>query len=205
MTQRLLKLVLSLVVVTTLAACSSGFRSNVTSFHIETPAAGSRIQISPINDEKQDSLEYKEYGQLIQNTMAKAGFAAAGSGKADYLVGFDVSVNDGREKLRTFGGGVAFNRGFWGPGFGWGYGGFWGPGWAGAGFGGNNVIARTVYRAELAVEIRKPDGTMVFEGKAESETRSRSLPELVPMLAEALFAEFPGESGKTRKVRLKLD
>lgn len=203
MTQRLLKPILSLVVLTTLAACSTGFRSNVTSFHIEVPPAGARVQMTPINENKKDSLEFKAYGDMIQATMGRAGFARADSGSPDYIVGYDVIINDGREKIRSFGG-VGFNRGFWGPG--WGYGGFWGPAWGGgAGFGAGNITSRTVYRAELAVEIRKPDGTMVFEGRAEADTRKRSLPELVPMLAEALFREFPGENGKTRRVSITMD
>lgn len=182
-----------------LSACASTFSSNVTSFHTQVPPAGVKVAVVPIDENKLDSLEYRQYGSALQAMAERVGFVGAREKTPDYVIGFDVSINDGREKLRSFYNGPSF----WQRGYGWG--GWWNPGFGPYGSGFNSdIVARTVYRAELHVEIRKPDGTMVFEATAETESRDRSLPELVPLLAEAVFKEFPGENGKMRRVKIDL-
>ncbi len=191
-----------------LSACASTFRSDVTSFHTTVPRAGAKVFLVPIDENQQDSLEYRSYARSIQGVLETTGFVGARDDNPDYIIGFDITVNDGREKLRPnltgggFGGGYWWNRGYaWG---GW-WNPYFGPGF-GPGFGGGPILsARTVYLAELHVEIREPDGTMIFEATAEAETRTRSLPELVPLLAEALFEDFPGANGVTRRVKIDLE
>jgi hypothetical protein len=182
-----------------LSACASTFNSNVTSFHTEVPSAGVKVTLVPIDESKLDSLEYRQYGRALQAMAERVGFVGARDDNPDYIIGFDVSINDGREKMRAFNSGPAF----WQRGYGWG--GWWNPGFGlyGPGFN-NDIVVRTVYRADLHVEIRKRDGTMVYEATAETESRNRSLPELVPLLAEAIFKDFPGENGKMRHVRIEL-
>lgn len=209
MAQHIMKTASVVIIALALSACASTFRSNVTSFHTTTPAAGSKVVLVPIDEARLDSLEYRQYASSIQAVLERSGFVGARSDAPDYVIGFDVSVNDGREKIRAFpNGGFGVRNAYWANGYGWG--GWWNPafpfngGWGG-GFGGANVTARTVYLAELRVEIREPDGTMIFEATAETESRTRSLPELVPLLAAALFEEFPGENGKMRRIKLELD
>ena len=209
MNRQFLKMASVTLMALALSACGSHFRSNVTSFHTTTPPAGAKVVLVPIDESRQDSLEYRQYASAIQGVLERTGFVGARDADPDYVVGFEISVNDGREKLRAIPGGGFGGPLWWRRGYAWGgwwdpfYGGF-GPGF-GPGFGGNQLTARTVYLAELHVEIREPDGTMIFEATAEAETRSRSLPELVPMLAAALFEEFPGANGVTRRVVLDLD
>jgi hypothetical protein len=58
---------------------------------------------------------------------------------------------------------------------------------------------------ELRVRIqRRSDATVAWEGRAETETRAGSAADraaLVDRLAAALFRDFPGESGRTIRVR----
>ena len=59
--------------------------------------------------------------------------------------------------------------------------------------------------SELRVRIqRRSDATVAWEGRAETETRAGSAADrgaLVDRLAVALFRDFPGESGRTIRVR----
>ena len=61
---------------------------------------------------------------------------------------------------------------------------------------GNDVIVRDVgviaCVAKPRCEVRTKDGEKLFEGRAETETRKKDLPTTLPLLAEALFADFPG-------------
>lgn len=205
MSQQVLRTATILMAAFVLSACASTFTSNVTSFHSDIPPAGARITLSPLDENRKDSLEFKQYAADIAVAAQRSGLVGTDSENADYTVSFDVAVNDGREKIRStvgggFGGfGGGFGGPFWHPGFGWGGYGGWG-----GGFGAGNISSRTIYRAELHIEIRKADGTMVFEATAETDSRKRSLPELVPLLAAAIFEEFPGEHGRTRRIKLDL-
>lgn len=187
------------------AACSNSFRSDVATFHTLPPSKGERVSIIPMNEEKRDSLEFRQYAAILGNHLRHEGYQAAGEGKPDLIIGFDVFINDGREKLSTrpkldgpgFGGSLYW-RHYWYHGY------FWGP-YDPFRHDRTEVVARTVYNATLMMEVRRPDGELLFEGRAETETRNKAVPEVVPLLAEALFAEFPGESGVTRRIKIDLD
>ena len=80
---------------------------------------------------------------------------------------------------------------------GWGYG-FYDP-W----FGGNEVTSYTVYTSGIDVKIdRTADGERLFEGKAEALSTSNRLQYLVPNLVEAMFTDFPGNSGETVRISI---
>ncbi|UTW55517.1 DUF4136 domain-containing protein [Kordiimonas sp. SCSIO 12610] len=225
----MLKKVFVLSAVILLSACASKFKSDVATFHALPAPQGEKLALIPMLEEKQDSLEFAQYASVIGNHLESQGYREAGDSEPDLIVGFDVTIDDGREKLITrpgpygFYGGfpywagysrfgywgfhrAGFRRGFIRPGFGFGgfggfgrFGGFGGFG----GFAGDQVIARTVYKATLTMEVRTKDGEKLFEGRAETETRKKDLPTTLPLLAEALFADFPGQSGVTRKVVLE--
>lgn len=200
------KHVMIAAVALTLGACSNTFKSDVATFHKLPTAGGEHVSIMPMDPSKQDSLEYQQYAAVLGNFLRLQGYQQAGDSKPDLIVGFNITFSDGREKLENrlspgFRGG--FNdfywRGYWHHGYFWGppVGGFWGPQ--------NELYARTVYHATLEMEVRKPDGELLFEGRAETDARKNSIPEVMPLLAEALFENFPGPSGVTRHVKIDLD
>ncbi|MEL7217324.1 MAG: DUF4136 domain-containing protein, partial [Pseudomonadota bacterium] len=45
----------------------------------------------------------------------------------------------------------------------------------------------------------------LFEGKAQAVSRSNRLQTLVPNLVDALFTDFPGNSGETLRITIKSD
>ena len=49
---------------------------------------------------------------------------------------------------------------------------------------------------------RSSDGKHVFEGKAKARSLDDALPRLVPNLVEALFTNFPGQSGEEVKITI---
>ncbi|MFC3053714.1 DUF4136 domain-containing protein [Kordiimonas pumila] len=179
-----------------LSACATTFRSNVATFHEMTVPGGERVMLVPMNAEKKDSLEYRQYANVIASHLKGYGYKETGESEPELIAGFDVTVNDGREKLETRPGNLdPYWHGYWS----WGR--YWhSPGFYGDPFGPDRIVASTVYTITLTVELRKPTGEVIFEGRADTEVRSKSVPEVVPFLADALFQNFPGESGKTRRV-----
>lgn len=68
---------------------------------------------------------------------------------------------------------------------------------------GGATMADTV-ATQLAVQLkRRSDGSIVWEGHAQSAARAGTVPgaAVVGRLARALFRDFPGESGRTTNVR----
>ncbi len=74
--------------------------------------------------------------------------------------------------------------------------------YGGHGFGGGyDVDSFTVYTGNIDLNIkRNSDGKSLFEGKAEAKSRSNKLPYLVPNLIEAMFTDFPGNSGEVVRI-----
>lgn len=194
-----------LVLVTLLAGCASTFRSDVSTFHTITASDGKTFAVTPMNPDKIDSLEYKRYAASIVEELTKQGFTPVGpETEPDLVVGFDISQSEGREELSSRGnfnyyspwyGGFYFHRRAYFP-FAYGY-----------GYGANGGLrAETIYPTTLFVEIHQlASKKQVFEGRAVADTKSRSLPEVVPLLAKSLFVDFPGPDGKLRRVSLKLE
>ncbi len=61
----------------------------------------------------------------------------------------------------------------------------------------------TVYTSGIEVKIdRRDNGQRLFEGKAEALSTSNRLAYLVPNLVEAIFTDFPGNSGETVRISI---
>ena len=124
---------------------------------------------------------------------------------------FDYGVDNGRERVRSTG--TGFYDPFWDPWYrpysrfrysrfyrphgAWGYG-FFDP-W----FGGPEVRSYTVYTSGIDMKIdRAATGERLFEGKAQAVSTSNKLQYLVPNLVEAMFTDFPGNSGETLRISI---
>lgn len=199
-----------------LGACSTTFRSDVSTFHDGAPQAGQTFAITPMNPAKHDSIEYAQYAAAIVMELERKGFTPSLDGAdADLLVGFDMVQSEGREQVYTRPAPHPYS--VWNDGYGyWGWRAFYrGPRFGlynnfnypfgGYGFA-DEVRTRTVYPTTLFVEMREQDaGKLLFEGRAITEAKSRDTSRTLPLLAQSLFADYPGPSGGTRQVRLILD
>lgn len=194
-----------------LSACATPFQSRVSRFQEMPAPSGQSFVIQPADSAKSGSLEFEQYAGLVRQNLISQGYAPAPSPSAATLVvELDYGVNNGREKIDTRPGTGMY--GPWGP-WGWSpyYGRYWGRGWYDPfwgpwGWGGwdqPEVYSYTVYNSFLNMRImRTGNGQRVFEGRAEAQTRSDDLTTLVPNLVQAMFTNFPGNSGETVKVKI---
>lgn len=205
-----LKLAVAPLLLIALSACASNFNSQVTRFASQLPAPqGQTFAVVADDPELAGGLEFSQYARLVEERMAGLGYRPALPEAATLLVRFDYGVDKGRERVRR----SAFADPFWsdwyGPRYGyWGYGrrGFyrpnavWGHGWYDPWFD-SGVESYTVYTSGISLKIdRKSDGQRLFEGKAEAASVSNRLQYLVPNLVEAMFTDFPGNSGETVRI-----
>lgn len=190
-------------------ACSTPFKADVSRFAVPLPAPqGQTFAVVPEDPKNAGGLEFATYAETVAAEMTQLGYARAASPEtADMLVRLDYRVDGGRERVRTDLNGAGFARGPWGPWGGWGgWGGAWGFGFNDPFFGGPNVRSYTVYTSAIDLRIdRRVDGQRLFEGKAEAVSRSNRLPRLVPNLVDALFTDFPGNSGETVRITIRDD
>ena len=64
------------------------------------------------------------------------------------------------------------------------------------------VYSVTEYTTTMAMKMfRTADKAGVFEGRAETVSRTNNLPVLMPSLVRAMFARFPWSNGEALRVR----
>jgi hypothetical protein len=207
------------VLLAALAACASPFRADVSRFQSQLPApAGQTFAVVADDPSMAGGIEFSQYARLVEARLAQQGYTPAASPEqAQLLVRFDYGVDKGRERVRSTGFGGGYGR--WGPwygygGFGYGggfgrggfgrYGGWGGPwryGWYDPFFDNGGVESYTIYTSGVSLKIdRRADGVRLFEGKSEAVSTSNNLQYLVPNLVEAMFTNFPGNSGETVRI-----
>lgn len=190
------------------SACTQPFEAKVSRFQALPVPEGQTFTIEAADPRNRGGLEFAQYAGLVSQRLAAYGYRPADSGKAELVVTFDYGVDKGTPKV--------VSRPAPGPAFGpWGYGGFgpygrrWGYGsafyygWDPFGYDPwyRDIDTYTIYtsHAELTIE-RAADGKHLFEGKAKARSLDDALPRLVPNLVEAMFTNFPGNSGEEVKI-----
>ena len=192
-----------------LAACASPFRADVSRFESQLPAPqGQSFFVVADDPALAGGLEFSMYADLVEDEMRRLGYAEAPNPEsASLLVRFDYGVDKGRERVRTTG----YRDPFYSPWYGynrpyyrrsrlhsaWGYG-YYDP-W----FGSPEIRSYTVYASGIDMKIdRASTGERLFEGKAQAVSTSNRLQYLVPNLVEAMFTDFPGNSGETVRISI---
>lgn len=207
--RRITGIALAIALAAGLSACATPFKADVSRFAAQLPApTGQTFAVVAEDPRLTGGLEFALYADEVADEMARLGYTRAASPEAaNLLVRFDYGVDNGRERVRTTGalGGGAF--GPWG-GFG-GFGfrrnfafGFYDPFLGG--FGGPDVRSYTVYTGDIDLKIDNvATGERLFEGRAESVSRTNRLQTIVPNLVDALFTDFPGNSGETLRITIR--
>lgn len=208
-TNNLSKFTLSIALAAGLAACAPSFKADVSRFQSQLPAPqGQTFAVVADDPALAGGLEFALYADMVADELEELGYTEASSPEAStLLVRFDYDVDNGRERVRS--NNVGVGTGYWGPWGGFrGYGfrrgyayGFYDPWLAGP-----DVRSYTVYTSGIEMKIDSTaTGERLFEGKAQAVSRSNRLQTLVPNLVDALFTDFPGNSGETLRITIKPD
>jgi len=195
------KLAITLTAAAALAGCATnqgtGARdgASVTRFHLGQQIARAEIRLEP--GDSAGGLEFATLAAPVERELTRLGWTVAGGNVRSEQVAI-VRVQQGRRAAPS-GGGLSI-------GIGGGTGGY--RSGAGVGVGGTIPIGGSgpIVVTELSVRIqRRSDATVAWEGRADLEARENA-PLADPraaadVLASALFRDFPGESGRTIRVR----
>lgn len=210
----LIKATVATLMLAALAACAAPFNANVQRFSQALPAPqGQTFAVVAEDNAMAGGLEFAQYAGLVSNKLQALGYRPADdAASADMVVRFDYGVDKGREKVVRTG----FRDPYWDPWYGYGYGprgyysrpGYYRPYRPGSawGFGfydpwfDSGYESYTVYVSGISLKIDRRDGQRLFEGRAEAASMSNRLGYLVPNLVEAMFTDFPGNSGETVRI-----
>lgn len=174
---------------------------SATRFHLGQEIARGPIAVEPADPAQANSLEFERIAAPVERELARLGWqvdARRGDTEQVAVVGLVQRVRSGRR-----GGGLSLGFGIGGASYGR-------RSAVGVGVGGTVPVggyrSNQVVGTELRVRIqRRSDATVAWEGRAEMEANGNS--ELAgpaaaaDRLAWGLFRDFPGESGRTIRVR----
>lgn len=181
-----------------LAGCATttgGRGTDVTRYHLGQPIPPGAVAVEPLATSVTISPEYRSYADAVGVELGRLGFAPTAGvegGSSPYI----ASVSFTRSARGTVRTPPKFSIGLGGGSYG-----------GGVGLGGGvstgiGAKTREVIVSELAVQLRRrSDGTVIWEGRAQSGGLERT-GDVQPgptaaRLANALFKGFPGESGVT--------
>lgn len=196
-----------------LAGCATRFQADVAVFHAwpgeaATPAVGSarNYAFAPAAGQR-DSLEYRAYQDDVRRALAAHGLHEAAP--AGLRVSFDYGTVDA---LRTVARAAPVIFPSLSVGYGWGG---WRGGWGGFGLGiplGGYPFAGPAYatvdeqekvvehRLRLVIASAADPAQRLYEATAIADAPTADLPQVFPLLVRAMFEDFPGRSGATRRV-----
>ena len=193
-----------------LVSCGSMVKSDVTRFHSLPPTGdGKSFSIQP-SSANRPGIEFNTSAGRVAGHLQAYGWRQASYSSADYLVtlGYQMGGSSTRSgSIPIFGqtgGGTTYHSGSvnsYGSG-GSAYGSYSGTSYTPATFGqvGSTPYNVTVHDRFCVVGIRTKGGQSVFEGRANSTGTSSEISEVLPAMIDSIFTEFPGSSGKTKRV-----
>jgi hypothetical protein len=186
-----------------LAACSSNTYADVTRFHNNQPINRGTLAVVPAEPAVANSLEFRTHAETVAVQLRRLGYTTGlPASQVQYIATIDITQADAQGNVTrpgvTVGAGVGVPIG------------------SNSGLGANvavpvgsssrrNPVTRTT---ALSVQIRRTgDNANIWEGRAVKEANASAdganATTAVPLLAEALFREFPGTPGVTTRVRLQ--
>jgi hypothetical protein len=175
--------------------------AQVTRFHLGQPIARGQIAVEAADSAEANSLEFAQISASVERELGRLGWTVEkGNARTEQvaLIRIDQAARTAARRS-----GISIGLGVGGGSYGRG-------GGVGVGVGGTIPITgggtNQVVATQLSVRIqRRSDATVAWEGRAETEARGNSplasRSAAADRLAVALFRDFPGESGRTIRVR----
>jgi len=200
-----------------LSGCAQFIYSDILVFHEIPPTfTGTRYTTIPFK-EQEGSLEHRTYEQAVKRELDAKGFREAPLEKAEIVIFLSYGIDTGKEMVESYPiigqTGVSSSQTFGTVQSSGGFGTYSGSTTYTPTYGvvGTGVTSYTVYTRFLKLDIldkkslTEKQVKKIYEAKVTSRGSSGQLPEVLPTLIKALFEEFPGKSGSTRRSRRHIE
>lgn len=199
------------VFVTLLSGCAGFIRSNISVFHEIPPTfTGTTYAVIPFK-EQEGSLEHKTYERAVKRELDAKGFREAPIENAEVVIFVSYGIDTGKEVIESYPiigqTGVSSSHSYgtlqsYGS-----YGTYSGTTTYTPTYGvvGSGVTSSTEYTRFLKLDILDKKALTekqikkLYEAKVVSRGSSGQLSAVLPTMIKALFEDFPGKSGSTRR------
>jgi len=158
--------------------------------------------------QQEGQLERQTFEQWLADALAGIGFEQQPAGQARYLVTMDYDAAPGMVQVAE----TVYPDPWYGP-----WGPYWGPygwyrpygpwGW-GPGYWPPQTVVRDVPVTYSSLRVYFKDaatGKRVYQVTATNTTESGNPAAVMPYMIRSAFTDFPGESGRPRRVTLEVD
>lgn len=204
---RWMKVTLLAIASSVLAGCGTTIRSNVTTFHDWPAQLPNNSYVFERTREEDASLEYRSYENLVRAELNRLGLVEAPPSVTPALkakMQYSMQVRDVREVYP-----VVINPHWYAPAWrlrhGPFYDPFYDPFWYGPAVVQQREDNYQIFTRQLRIALaRFPDGPNLYETTVVSEGQNGSLATVMPYLVRSAFKDFPGPSGVTRQVELRM-
>lgn len=187
------------------AGCTTTSRGgpiDVTRYHLSQPFERTTVRVEPMTGAMDVSPEFRVYADAVQNALAKLGYTPATSDREPGYIATVSFTRATRGYIQdrppvTIGlGGGSFSGGRGGGGVGLG---------GDVSFGVGKGKKHEILASQLWVQLRRKAGeSVIWEGRAETTgvgINDNQPAATAQRMADALFKDFPGESGITITVK----
>lgn len=187
-----------LLMLLALAGCTRATTCEVVSFHQLPPPAGETIRIEPADPGMADSPQFAATATMIGERLAGLGYQpvpAAAEAQLVARIGYGIEPESTLSLTPPL---CSFHYHF-------GVRRTDSPFWYGYRCRPQHQVSATFYTRHLETRIEVAGGAVLFEGRVRSVGLNDSLPDVMPYLVAAVFANFPGESGVVKTVTIEED
>jgi len=176
-----------------LAGCSKSIISEVSRFHNLPTANAETIEVVSLDPNRQNSLEFSQYAALVGQHLGKIGYQPPQNTPSQLIAVIDYHMQPAGSAIDS------------GPRSSVGIGVGSGGRRSSVGIGlsipiGENDPPQAYMRILTLEIIQRSDGVKLYEGQAASRG-PEALPVIMPYLVNAIFQDFPGNSGSSNKVK----
>ena len=215
----MIRLSIVLILSVALAGCGLGPRvkAKTTMFYANSyQPLGSVHVMSGDTGVSNNSLEFKTYKSKLEAKLTSVGHTVTDDpSNAKYIVFFTYGIDDGKENVYSYpligqtGGGTTYSSGTVNSSGG-GSATFSGTSYKMPTFGvvGTNTGSYTYYKRVIAVDmvdaesLSSAEPTRIYEGRTISSGTCNVIGEVIDEMFEAMFTDFPSESGKNRTLQI---
>lgn len=189
-----------------LGGCASTIQSEVTAFHEWPGNLQDKSYVFELQKEQENNLEYRSYQNLVRTELQRLGFAESTnthSARLKVSMQYQVEGRDVRV-VQPVAIDPWYGPGFYGPY--WPYYGPYHPFWYGPPIIEQRESRYQLFTRQLKIGIsRVSDNRKIYDVTVNSRGTNSSLAAVMPYMVRSAFADFPGQSGVSRIVELKMD
>lgn len=202
------KLLASIVMLFALSACANSYNADVVRFYDQPLKPNATVKIRPASG-FENGPEFRLYADMVIKKLSGLGFQPAKDSEPELIVEISYGVREQSYRHRFYSSLIGFYPGF----YQFGYTPIYYPRYYSSFWFGSRMYDPFFYPYDpyfvpknervLNMSILKPDGTVMYEGRVTSVGYTGQLSKGMPYLVEALFKNFPGESGVVTNITIR--